>query len=79
MRKKIPHNDINYIKYQADQLENTVKQRSHQRRALIRFIKANRSHLRWWDNYISTRCDTTLVEKARSVIASMEEKSKTPS
>lgn len=74
MSKKIPI-DIDYVKYQADQLENMVKQRSHQRRILLKFIRDNRRYLKWWDNYLKTRCDSTLVRKVKEIITSMEAKS----
>ena len=71
MRKKIPYNDIEYVRYQAEQLESMIKQRSHQRRILIKFIKLNTNHLRWNDRYISTRADSTLIEKFRDIVNSM--------
>lgn len=74
MSEKIP-TDIDYVKYQADQLESMVKQRSHQRRILLKFISENRRYLRWWDNYLKTRCDSTLVRKVKEIITSMEARS----
>ncbi len=77
MRKKIPYNDIEFVGYQADQLENMIKQRSHQRRILIKFIRLNRQYLRMSDWYISSRSDSTLVKMFRQIVDSMEETSPT--
>lgn len=74
MSKKI-RIDIEYVKLQADQLENMIKQRSYQRRILLKFIRENGRYLRWWDNYIKTRCDSTLIRKVKEIITSMETKS----
>ncbi len=77
MSKKIPYNDVDYVKYQADQLESIVKQRSHQRRVLIKFIKLNRSYSSWMDMYLCRRCDSTLVETCRQIISKMKTKAPT--
>ena len=65
MRKKIPYNDIEYVRYQAEQLESMIKQRSHCRRVLIKFIRNTRNinSRGWYDNYLKFRCDTTLIER----------------
>lgn len=72
MSQKLP-TDINYVKYQAGQLEIMVKQRSHQRRVLLKFIKRNSSYLDWWDYHLKCRCDSTLVRKFKEIVAKMEE------
>jgi len=80
MRKKILTRDINYVKYQADQLESMIKQRSHQRRVLIKFIKLHRNISTWsdmMDTYLCRKCDSALVEKCRKIISRMEEKAPT--
>ena len=74
MKEKIPYHDVEFVRYQAEQLESMIKQRSHHRRILIKFIRLNRRYTRWWDNYLSTRADSTLVRKFRDIVNSMEEK-----
>ena len=73
MRKKIPYNDIEYVRYQAEQLESMIKQRSHCRRVLIKFIKLNRNinRLGWYERYLKFKCDSTLIERFRDIVNSM--------
>jgi len=74
MSEKIPYNDLDHVKYQADQLESNVKQRSYQRRILIKFIKLNRPRSSWIDMYLCKRSDSHLVEKCRDIISTMKTK-----
>ncbi len=72
MKEKILNN-MEFVKYQADQLESMIKQRSHQRRILIKFIRLNSQYLRMSDRFLSSRSDSTLVKMFSQIVNSMEE------
>lgn len=78
MKEKIPYYDVEFVRCHAEQLENMIKQRSHHRRILIKFIRLNRKYFNWWDRYISKRSDTTLLSKFRHILTAISLEEKTP-
>jgi len=72
MKRKNLLDDIEYMKEQATILERMKLDRTLARRKLIQFIRLHQSHLLWRDMYLSSRADSTLVEKFKQIIDSME-------